>query len=176
MKPIPLFSLVLFPTEEQIKRIKTDKQLLKSRIGWFGSANALAHITLLNFETEEQLTLFIDQIREFCKTVTPKNVVFNSWSSFGDTTFFIAPDAASLSYLNNLIINLHQHLGFQTKNANAHLTIARGLDSEKMKIAYEIFNAIDIYLEFYCDAIYIRKFNHQTKQYTDIIEKISFGK
>ncbi len=175
MKLIPLFSLVLFPTEEQLIQIKAHKHLLKSKIGWFGSANASAHITLLNFETEEQLTLFIDQIREFCKTVTPKNVVFNSWSSFGNTTFFIAPDATSQSYLNNLITNLHQYLGFTTRNINAHLTIARRLNSDKMKIAYEIFNAIDINLEFYCDAIYIRKFNHRTKQYTDIIEKISFG-
>jgi hypothetical protein len=176
MKSIPLFSLVLFPSEEQLIQIKAHKQLLKSKIGWFGSVNASAHITVINFENEEQFLFFVDQIREFCKTVTPKNVVFSSWSSFGDTTFFIAPDATSQSYLNNLITNLHQHLGFTTKNINAHLTIARGLDTEKMKIAYELFKAIDMILQFYCDAIYIRKFNSKTNQYSDIIEKIPFGK
>ncbi len=72
MKPIPLFSLVLFPAEEQLIQIKTHKHLLKSKIGWFGSANASAHITLLNFENEEQFLFFVDQIREFCKTVAQK--------------------------------------------------------------------------------------------------------
>jgi 2'-5' RNA ligase superfamily len=174
MQSIPLFSLVIFPNKDQIQLIKGYKQLLKSKIGWFGSANAAAHITVINFENELTLDLYLEQIREYCKTIAPQKVTFNSWSSFGEKTFFIAPDEQSKLYLNTIIINLHQYLGYKYNNANAHLTIARGLDAEKMNTTKSIFNETDVNFEFDCDAIFVRKFNNQSKQYSDIIEKILF--
>lgn len=133
MKQIPLFSLVIFPTTEQSTLIKSYKQWLKRHIDWFGSANAAAHITVINFDDEFALNLHLDQIRDFCKTVVSQNVILNSWDSFGERTFFIAPDKTSQQYLDNLIIDLHHYLGFKIKTANAHLSIARGLNAEKMK-------------------------------------------
>lgn len=174
MASIPLFSIVIFPNEDQIQQVKSFKQLLKSKIGWFGSANAVAHITVINFENEFTLALYIEQIREYCRTITSQKVIFNSWGTFGEKTFFIAPDEQSKLYLNTLISQLHLFLGFKTSNSNAHLTIARGLDAEKMTTAKTIFSNKDVNLEFNCDAIYVRKFNHQTQQYTDIVEKIHF--
>ena len=176
MEHIPLFSLVIFPNSEQSTLIKSYKQSLKNHIGWFGSANAAAHITIINFENELSLQLHLDNIREFCKTVVPQKVTLNAWDSFGEKTFFISPDQNSQEYLNNLIIELHLYLGFKIKNAHAHLSIARGLDTNKMKKAYELFGNTQINLQFNCDSFYLRRFNYQTKQYSDIIEKIDFGK
>lgn len=176
MKQIPLFSLVIFPSPEQIALVKSYKQLLKDCIGWFGSANATAHITIINFDDEFSLNLHLEQIREFCKTATPQNITLNTWDSFGERTFFIAPNQTSQQYLDNLIINLHHYIGFKVKTAHAHLSIARGLDIGKMKTAYKLFQNTEVNFQFNCDAIYVRKFNDQTKQYSDIIEKISFGK
>lgn len=175
MKQIPLFSLVIFPSPEQMALVKSYKQLLKSHIGWFGSANATAHITIIQFDNEFMLNLHLEQIRAFCKTVIAQNVTLNAWSSFGERTFFIAPDETSQQYLDNLILDLHQYLGFKAKSANAHLSIARGLDAGKMETAYKLFQNTEVNFQFNCDAIYIRKFNEQTKQYSDIIEKIPFG-
>lgn len=174
MSSIPLFSLVIFPDENQLKLVKEFKQKLKCEIGWFGSANAAAHITVINFENELSLNLYIEQIREYCKVIIPHKVRFNSWSSFADKTFFVAPDQSSKLYLDTLIKNLHYQLGFKNSHINAHLTIARGLDTEKMNIAKTIFSSTTVDFEFECNAIYVRKFNHQTKQYTDIVEKILF--
>ena len=176
MKQIPLYSLVIFPTAEQSALVKSYKQLLKNEIGWFGSFNAAAHITVINFDNEFSLNLYIEQIREFCKTVKPENVILNNWSSFGERTFFVAPDLTSQNYLDELIIELHQALGFKVKNTHAHLSIARGLDTGKMKTTYELFQNTEVNLQFDCDAIFVRKFNNQTKQYSDIVEKISFEK
>ena len=176
MKQIPLYSLVIFPTAEQSSLVKHYKQLLKNKIGWFGSANAAAHITIINFDDDMMLNLHIEQIWEFCQTMAVQTVILNRWDSFGDQTFFIAPDENSQLYLNTFITNLHQHLGFKVQNAHAHLSIARGLDNYKMKTAYELFRNTEIHLKFLVDSIYIRKFNEQTKQYSDIVEKISFGK
>lgn len=176
MKQIPLYSLVIFPNSEQSTLIKSYKQFLKNHIGWFGSANAAAHITVINFEDEPSLQVHLDKIREFSKTVVPQKVTLNAWGSFGESTFFIAPDQTSQQYLNNLIIELYQYLGFKIKNAHAHLSIARGLNAENMKTAYELFRNTPINLKFNCDSFHLRKYNDQTKQYSDVVEKIDFGK
>ena len=176
MKQIPLYSLVIFPTPEQSVLVKFYKQALKDKIGWYGSANAAAHITLINFDDEVMFTLHREQIREFCRTAEAQTVTLNHWDSFGDRTFFMAPDASSQLYLNKLIANLHQHLGFKVQNAHAHLSIARGLDAHKMKAAYELFQNTKVHMAFRVDAIHVRRFNEQTRQYSDIIEIIDFRK
>ena len=176
MKEIPLFSLVIFPNSEQSTLIKSYKQLLYNRIGWFGSFNAVAHITVINFENELSIQLYLGKIREFCKTATPQKVTLNAWDSFGEKTYFITPDGASQQYLDNLIMDLHLYLGFKIQNAHAHLSITRGLDAKKIKIAYELFKNTPIDLQFNCDSFYLRRFNEETKQYSDIIEKIELGK
>ena len=61
------------------------------------------------------------------------------------------------------------------KSAHAHLTIARELDAEKMKTANELFRNTTINLQFNCDSFYLRRYNDQTQQYSDIVEKIDFG-
>ncbi len=175
-RPIPLFSLVIFPSSEQSTLIKSYKQLLKNQIGWFGSANATAHITVINFENELSLLLYLDRIREFCKTVVSQKVTLNAWDSFDEHTFFIAPDETSQLYLDNLIINLHHYIGFKVKTTHAHLSIARKLNAEKMKKAYQLFSNTEINLQFSPDAIYLRRYNEKNQQYSDIIEKIDFGK
>jgi hypothetical protein len=176
MKQIPLYSLVVFPNSEQSILIKSYKQLLKNHVGWFGSANAAAHITVINFENELSLELYLDKIREFCKSVVPQKVTLNAWDSFDEHTFFIAPDERSQLYLDNIIIDLHHYLGFKAKNVHAHLSIARKLDAEKMKIAFELFRNTQINLQFSPDAIYLRRYNEKKQQYSDIIEKLDFGK
>lgn len=175
MKQIPQYSLVIFPTPEQSKLVKSYKQLLKNKIGWFGSANAAAHITVINFEDEFSLNLHLEQIREFCRKAIPQNIILNNLDSFGDRTFFIAPNKNSQQYLDQLILDLHGYLGLKIKEAHAHLSIARGLDANKMKTTYGLFKNTSINIEFICDAFYLRKFNDDTKQYSDIVEKISFG-
>ncbi|REG88379.1 2'-5' RNA ligase family protein [Flavobacterium aquicola] len=152
MKHILLFSLVIFTSPQQSTLIKSYKRLLKNKIGWFGSANAGAHITVINFDNKFSLLLHLDSIREFCKTINPQKVTFNTFDSFGERTFFIAPDHASQQYLDTLNISLNQYLGFKIKNAHAHLSIARGLDAQKMKTALELFKNTSINLEFNCDC------------------------
>jgi len=174
MNTIPLYSLVVFPTPGQSDLIKSYKQKLQNLIDCFGSANAAAHITVKNFDDEASLILHHSQIIEFCKTAIPYTIAFNSFDSFGDRTFFIAPDNNSKKYLDKLIFDFNQHLGFKLSKVNAHMSIARGLDEEKMKVACELFKNTTVDFEFVCDAFYLRKFNNQTKQYSDIIEKFIF--
>lgn len=174
MNTIPQYSLVIFPNPEQLELVSSYKKKLRSKIGWFGSANSAGHITVINIEDETTFERYIQPIRDFCKVAAPQNVVLNSWDSFGEHTFFIAPDQPSKLYLDQIIIELHRHLGLTISEAYAHLSIARSLNAEKMKEAYRLFGNKEIDLAFHCDALYVRSFNQQTKQYSDIIEKIAF--
>ncbi|MGC4039746.1 MAG: 2'-5' RNA ligase family protein [Flavobacterium sp.] len=177
MKPIPQYSLVIFPPEGQLDLVKSYKQLLKDHIGWFGSANAAAHITIIQFSNEMEFQLYIAQIRECCKNIISQKVTFNSFANFEQSgAFFIAPDDASKTYLDNIIIAIHEFLGFKIdkQNVNAHMSIGRKLYGEKMKAAFALFKTFNIDLQFHCKALYVRKFNQQTKQYSDIVEKIHF--
>jgi hypothetical protein len=119
--------------------------------------------------------LHLPQVREFCKTVAVAHTVaFNALGAFGDRTFFIAPDSTSKKYLNRLILDFNHYLGFKPSKVEAHMSIARGLDKEKMKAASDLFKDTTIDFEFVCDAFYLRKFNDQTQQYSDITEKFIF--
>ncbi len=176
MKQIPLYSLVIFPTPEQLALVKSYKQLLRNEIGWFGSFNAMAHITVIQFDDEFSFNLHIERIRRFCGTTKAESVILNHFDSFGERTFFIAPNETSQAYLNQIIIDLHHYIGFNIKHAHAHLSIARGLDAMKMKKTHQLFQNIEVNLQFDCDAIFVRRFDEKTKQYSDVIEKICFEK
>lgn len=177
-KPVDEISIVLFPTPEQSSVIKTYKQLLKNNIpSGYGSANSAAHITIIQFKTHLEFVLYSDQIREFCKTLMPQDVTFDSWGKFEHAgAFYLAPDASSKSYIDSLIINMHTFLGFpiEEKQVNAHMSIGRKLFGEKMKLAKETFQDIQPNFTFNCDALYVRKFDG--RQYSEIIEKIDFRK
>ncbi len=128
----------------------------------------------MNFEDEAAFARHQERIRDFCRSAVSANVVFNYFDSFGDRTFFISPDKPSRKYLDRLIVDFARHLGYKTSKVHAHLSIARGLDGEKMKTAYSIFKNHPVDFSFCCDAFYLRKFNEQTQQYSDIVEKFQF--
>lgn len=95
------------------------------------------------------LGLYINQIRDFCKTIIPQKVRFDSLDSFSHQTFFISPDEKLQLYLNNIIIDMHKSIGFDIKNTHAHMTVARGLDSEKIKKVQEQFNTKKLILNLF---------------------------
>lgn len=165
MKQIPQYSLVILPTPEQSEFVKSYKQLLKNEIGWFGSANSRAHITIIQFDNEMLLTLYIKQIREFCKTIVPQSITLNTWGHFVNPyTFFIAPDKSSQQYLDKLIIDLHRYLGFKINTTHAHMSIARKLDTEKIRKAYdysEILKLISnlVVILFICGSLTTKRSN-----------------
>lgn len=173
MQIIPHYSLVIFPAPEHIALVKEFKQKLRKQIGWFGSFNAKAHITVANFSDDTELSIHLPKIKSFGDNQPSGQVRFDHFDKFGDKTFFIGPDESSQTYLDSLIRNFHNHLGIKPGSIHAHISIARQLDAQKMQLAEAIFNKTEVDFSFTCDALYLRKFNEQTKQYSDIADKFS---
>ena len=57
------------------------------------------------------------------------------------------------------------------KSSEPHISIGRQLTEAQLKIAYSLFNSVN--LNFICDVITIRIFNPDRKQY-DVLETIPF--
>lgn len=75
-------------------------------MGWFIGANSDAHITLINFKNEFLFELYINQIRIFSILLFQKKLFFKTLDSFGNTTFYLAPDRDSKLYIDKIIIDL----------------------------------------------------------------------
>lgn len=173
-------SLAFMPCEKVNAKIKGLKDLLKSIVGWYASCNSAGHITICEFETtREKLEGVISTLREQLMYEYAQYVYFNDYSIFqnGDTyTYYIAPTAQSKFYFNQrsqaVIDSLKNKFSLRAISKEPHLSIGRKLEEKKIKEAKA--NMKDIDLDFYCDAVFVRVFNTEVKQY-DIYAKIPFG-
>lgn len=175
MVHIPEYSLVIRPPQHIIDHVAVLKNRLKEHIGWFGSANAQAHITVFNFDaTETELETWKKKIQQYCDTAIPHEVAFEHFDSFPPRTFFFAPDDASADYFNDTIINFQRSIGVKPQ-AHAHMSLARSLDAERLEQVKKIFANQNVDLRFRCDSFTLRKFNQQDKQYSDIVATFKFA-
>lgn len=173
-------SLAFMPCEKINAKIKGLKDVLKSLIGWYPSCNSAGHITICEFETApNQLNGIISILREQLLYEHPQYVYFNDYCIFqhGDTyTYYIAPTIPSKSYFNQrsqvVIDALKNRYSLKSISKEPHLSIGRRLEENMIKEARAKMKNID--LDFYCDAVFVRLFNPQIKQY-DLYTKIPFG-
>lgn len=174
MVHIPEFSLVIRPPEPVISYVASLKKKLRDEIGWFGSANAQAHLTVFNFDaTPDELTTWDKNIRRFCESVIAKEVLFNHFDSFPPRTFFVAPDDTSMVHLNTVVTNFARFIG-EKSSAHAHISIARNLKDGELEQAKLLFQNQSVHLEFLCDGMTLRQFDPNTKQYAHILKKFPF--
>lgn len=171
-----LYSIAIHPSEEHIALIKTMKENLADKIGWFNSKNSIAHITLNEFEADDSLMVSIKkQLVELCDVIQPVEVYFNAYGSFPNNgAFFIAPDEVSRKELKTIMKSLNDSLRvtLKFKNNEPHISIARRLTPEKLGIADTFFPPIDMH--FVCDGVVIRKFNPERKQF-EVMDTIFFN-
>ncbi|SCY90672.1 2'-5' RNA ligase family protein [Flavobacterium caeni] len=174
MVHIPEYSLVIRPPQPIIETVAELKKRLRAEIGWFGSANSQAHVTVFNFDaTPDELPVWKDNISQFCETIIPQEVVFDHFDAFPPRTFFIAPDGKSMRYLNEVIVRFSRFIKVKPQ-AHAHLSVARSLKEGQLEQAKNLFTDEPLYFEFLCDALTLRQFDHESKQYANIIGRFAF--
>lgn len=170
------YSLVISPSEEIIAFVKKMKDDLAKEIGWFNSKNSLAHITINEFmATESEMELIKQQLFQICDCLSPKSVCLDSFATFPNGAFFIAPNENSKKELKEIMKYVNQSFRPKTifKNSEPHLSIARRLNPEKIAAAYHLFSE-EIQLNFICDNIALRLFNPKIKQF-EIIDRFHFN-
>ena len=171
-----LYSIAIHPSEEIIFLLKSMKEELSAKIGWFNSKNSVAHITLNEFEaTDADMIRIKKQLTALCDTLQPVAVHFDSYGSYPNNgAFFIAPDELSKKNLKTIMkhINDGLQLTVNFKSSDPHISIARRLTPEKLAVANGLFPPIAF--SFLCDRVVLRKFNKERKQF-DVIDEFTFN-
>lgn len=168
-----LYSLVIHPPEAILDLVKSMKEQLASKVGWFHSKNSVGHITICEFRaTDVAIEMIKNKISKLCETLTPVEVYLNELGSFPNGAFFIAPDNDSKNNLKHIMKQFHKLLRIPNmiKSDNPHLSIARKLTSKNLAQANHLFTSIN--LNFVCDSVVLRQFDENIKQFfiTDTFE------
>jgi 2'-5' RNA ligase len=169
---------VVFYSKPVVDTVKELKDLLKSKVhkNWYNSCNSEAHITICEFTIDDsQLDSIKQKLSKISDTFTPFQVSLNHFSSFPNSgAFFIGVNEDSEKNLVPIMKKLHETLKFLKlkKSDNPHMSIGRRLTPENLKIATDLFTAID--LNFLCNEIVLREFDPVIKQFF-VIDAFPFG-
>lgn len=169
------YSVAIHPSEDIINHIKTMKEELASKIGWFNSKNSVAHITICEFTIDEtQLEKFKQKLLKIADTFTPFTVYLDHFGSYDSGAFFIAPNEESKLNLKPVMKKTQDALQLSNlkKSSDPHISIARKLTSENIKIANDLFTTINA--NFLCDAIILRELDLVKKQFF-VLDTFAFG-
>jgi 2'-5' RNA ligase len=169
------YSVAIEPSEEIISLVKSMKNLLAEKIGWFHSKNSVAHITIFEFKSSDtEIEIIKNKLSRICDGLAPVEVTLNQFGSYPSGAFYIAPNEDSKNNLIKLMKHIQQ--SFPTvkmqKSVDPHISIARKLNHEKIQMAYSVFKLIDEF--FICNEVVLRKFDENIKQYR-VIERFSLN-
>ncbi|HJY13146.1 MAG TPA: 2'-5' RNA ligase family protein [Flavobacterium sp.] len=170
------YSIVFHPSEEGIEVIKKWKLELFKEIGWYGSCNSVAHITIGGFKANEnQLDKYKQKLSKIADTLTPVHVYLDHFGAYEESrAFFISPSEDSKINLKPMMKKIQDALQISSKDRSddPHISIGRNLTPENIQIARNLFTTIN--MDFLCDAIILREFDPIRKQYF-ILETFPFG-
>ena len=155
------------PDTQTISLIKEMKLNLSTKIGWFGSKNALAHFTIFecleNEQNEPQLFKILERVAAH---IQPFEMTCDAFNSFDNGAFYIQPNSISTEIMTNemkCILEETNAIKKTITNTTPHLTIGRRLNEEQLKVAKEMFQEINIH--FPVTHLTLRKFNEEKKQF-----------
>lgn len=168
------YSIAIHPSDELIAKIKNMKEQLATEVGWFHSKNAIAHITICEFEANDtDLERIKKQLVRICDSIQPITVKLDSFDHFPNGAFYINPDLNSKSVLQPIMKLFHNSLVVKTFHHSdvPHISIARRLSPENLNKASKLFTKIEE--SFFCDGIVLRMLDMEMKQFR-VIDSFNF--
>lgn len=169
------YSVAIQPPLSQIDYVKSMKDRLFDNIGNYPSRNSIAHITICEFTIDDSAIHNIKlQISKICNTFIPFQVSLDNFGTYNNVgAFYIGPNRESNDNLKLIITktqNALRNLKLD-KSINPHMSIARRLTPENLKIASQLFITVNI--DFLCDRIVLREYEPH-KQFF-VIDTFPFG-
>lgn len=169
-------SLAICLSQRETDAVANIKDDLCNHIGWFHSRNSAAHITVWEgFANEDQLKLIVAKVSEFTSFLSPVQVTFSS-SQIGDNgAFFLIPEHIDKKRLVEMFKDMHKILPVKRINGSfgPHISIARGIEPDKIAIVRERFSGFSLPLSFLCNEVCLRKHDGTSGQFV-IIGRFSF--
>lgn len=132
------YSVVVYPKAEIINDVKVLKNTLARYVGWFGSRNAEAHITLAEFYADPNEFIFrMLSVKRFCYSQITREVKFdNLIISDRNNMIFLLPDAESKKYMKAFVSKFRKAFKFDgiTYGSNAHISIGDIYNLNKLQL------------------------------------------
>lgn len=170
------YSVAIYPSQDVIDAVKTMKEYLKSKIGWYNSCNSTSHITICEFTIDDsQIDLIKQKLLKTSDTFTPFQVLIDHFGSYENAgAFFISPNEESKTKLKPVMKKIQETLKSLKlkKSDDPHMSIGRKLIPENLKTASELFTTIEI--DFFCNEIVLRELDPIKKQFF-VIDTFQFG-
>ena len=169
------YSVAIYPSQDVIDAVKTMKDYLKNKIGWYNSCNSVAHITICEFTIDEsQIATYKQKLFKVCDAFETFTVYLDDFGSYEAGAFYIAPNEESKTNLKPIMKKTQDALQLSKlkKSSDPHISIGRKLNPENLKIASQLFTTIDIH--FLCREIVLRELDPVKKQFF-VIETFPFG-
>jgi 2'-5' RNA ligase len=160
------YSVAIYPSQDVIDSVKTMKDYLKSKIGWYNSCNSVVHITICEFTIDEsQISKYKEKLFNICDTFESFPVYLDHFGSYEAGAFYIAPNEDSKMKLKPIMKKTQDALQLSNlkKSNDPHLSIGRKLTPENLKIASQLFTTIEI--DFLCHEIVLRELDPVKKQF-----------
>lgn len=172
-----LYSIVIMPDDDGIKKVKEWKDDLKTKIKWYNSSNSKAHITISEFlADEDEIVDIINHLKELASYEKPTHLNFEGTSSYSNGAVFLAPDKPTKGTLTGLMTRIQKNLKIKKSyhSKDPHMSIGKKLTGENVAVALEMFK--EVKLDFDCASIVLRKFNpkERVKQYEIQSENFPF--
>lgn len=171
---IDKYSLAFIPDTLIVEKVKEMKMQLAAVIGWFPSKNALAHITVGEFEiATSAMDSITTQLTQIATTIQPVEVTLDAFGTYPNGAFFLSPTAISKASLQPIMKTFQKRLQVPAmyKSSDPHLSIARKLDANQIAIANSLWELET--LTFKCESIALRKLDPVKKQF-EIIATFPF--
>lgn len=161
------YSLAFCPPIEIVELVRQRKQLLMSRIGWYHSANSLAHITVASFTaTNAELALVSQFAENFCAKRSSLLVHFDRYGTYANGAFFLAPDERSHGILVSIMKDFNRKMPLRAiSSTDPHMSIARALDMLNLLYARMLFSKMPPDLSFRIDGLSLRRLDETRGQY-----------
>ncbi|GAA4793637.1 hypothetical protein GCM10023231_22440 [Olivibacter ginsenosidimutans] len=170
------YSLAIQPHDVLLFRVAEMKKQLRQAIGaHYGSANALAHISLFEWKiVDDKYTAVVSGLRQLIAGLSPFTIVFDGFDYFEHMTHFtfymkLHPESSQTIIEYSQYIRQLSTATLHSRFYSPHLSIGRRLTKEGLVLAQELFT--ECKASDFCEAFVVRKFNAQRGQY-DIIEKL----
>lgn len=171
---IDKYSLAFIPDAPIVEKVKEMKTQLAEAIGWYPSKNALAHITVGEFEIDSiAIDSIAAQLKQIATTLQPVAIILDSFGTYPNGAFFLSPTSKSKVSLQPIMKTFHSRLQVPAmyKSYDPHLSIARKLNANQIAIAYSLLKPET--LNFSCESIALRKLDPVKKQF-EIIATFPF--
>lgn len=167
-----LYSVALLPPPNIVNEVRKMKLQLKERIGWYGSSNSQAHITVCEFEDEGlYLKAWQEQLEKFAATMSSFEVHFDQLAMFSGGGMFLKPEFNSAVSMNSLMKKLYKRTAAlpSWKTGWPHMTIARTLNPFQVAQAAKVFKSMKMDIGFECAQLCLRRHNPERGQF-DIMQ------